>query len=108
MYLFYSYKVTNSNRNAITAQRNNPDRKAWRQLYSDAYCNQLYKAYECRKSWNHHLEGHSTFYVINISKNSARDNFLVNGDAHLSFVLVSKLLWVKGMGTAMPNEKGKL
>lgn len=47
-----------------------------------------------------------SFYILCYN---ARDNFLVNGDAHFSFVLVSKLhgLWVKGMGTAMPNEKGK-
>ena len=49
-----------------------------------------YKAYEPGKSGNRRLEGHSTLFGINISINCARDNFLFNGDAHFSLVLVSK------------------
>ena len=49
-----------------------------------------YKAYERGKSGNRHLEGHSTLFGINISIDSARDNFLFNGDARFSLVLVSK------------------
>ena len=48
-----------------------------------------YKAYERGKSGNRRLEGHSTLFVINTSLNCARDNFLFNGDAHFSLVLVS-------------------
>ena len=49
-----------------------------------------YKAYERGKSRNRRLEGRSTLFVIYISLNCARDNFMFNSDAHFLLVLVSK------------------